>query len=30
MYHCGATVAVADAETPRVKLDVGVLLLVGV
>ena len=29
-YHCGATVAVADADTPRVRLDVGVLLLVGV
>ena len=28
--HCGATVAVADAETPGVKLDVGVLLAVAV
>ena len=27
-YHCGATVAVADAETPCVRLDVGVVLAV--
>ena len=27
-YHCGATVAVADDETPRVRLDVGVVLAV--
>ena len=29
-YHCGAAVAVTDAETPGVKLDVGVLLAVAV
>ena len=27
-YHCGAMVAVADAETPGVKLEVGVVLAV--
>ena len=27
-YHCGATVAVADDDTPRVRLDVGVVLAV--
>ena len=28
-YHCGATVAVADADTPCVKLDVEALLAEG-
>ena len=29
-YHCGAAVAVTDAETPRVKLDVRVVLVLAV
>jgi hypothetical protein len=28
-YHCGAAVAVADADTPCVKLGVGALLAEG-